>query len=110
MDPVANVLEGRKDVTFKGPPGTDIGDLPVAVVGEFKISRWRPDAHERELIAQGGDVYLLIEGNAQPPVMVTAETPRVSTQTVEQEVVGFGPSPVRRDRDDRPAQPFRRNG
>lgn len=116
MDPVAKVIEGQPDVIYHGPPGTDIRDLSVCQFGGYLISRWKPDAHERELIAQGGDVFLLIEGDAQPPVLITAETPMTSITTGTVGFVGRPPgptekpAPLSRDRDDLPSQPERFHG
>lgn len=74
MNPVPNVIPGVPDTTFASPPDRDYADLPVARVGEHRVSRWQPTERERKAIAEGGDVWLLVVG-AQPPVLVTGEAP-----------------------------------
>jgi len=94
MEIVANVIDGIKDTVFKGPDGSGILDLPVtraegADGKSVLISRWRPDEHERRLIAEGGDIFLWIYGGQHPPVFVSAEPPVVTKAPVEVIRVGL---------------------
>jgi hypothetical protein len=71
------VVDGVLDKTFTAPAGKDYEPLPVAVAGEELISRWTPDEVERKLIADGGDIWVSLLSNIQPPIYVSGEKPIV---------------------------------
>lgn len=51
------------------------GDLPAFSEGATIVSCWQPNEEERKRIADGGNVWLLIQGAGQPPVSLTTEFP-----------------------------------
>ena len=61
------------DTVFKLPGGTDENDLPVTVYdedlgGPCLGSTWVPTDEEREAIALGANVELIVFGQGHPPV------------------------------------------
>jgi hypothetical protein len=77
VKPVPNVVEGVTDRTFAAPAGKDYKSLPVAVAGKELVSRWTPDDVERKLIVDGGDIWVSLLSNVQPPMYVSGEKPIV---------------------------------
>ncbi len=57
--------------TLKGPPGSDIGDLPVASVPPHIISVWTFTPEERAAIAAGKNLMLSIMARGMPPAALT---------------------------------------
>lgn len=67
------------ETTIKAPPGAAYLDLPALGVrwglegiGGF-ISCWLPYQHEAQAIARGNPIYLMVLGERQPPVSLTAD-------------------------------------
>ena len=69
----------ESNLTLGPPQGMEdqVGDLRVHHDTKRRqfISCWQPTDVERELIAQGGNVYLGVLGTGHPPVYVTAVPP-----------------------------------
>ena len=47
------------------------------------ISKWRPTLEERQAIAEGADVFLMIVGHGHPPVSLFAANPFIQEQPAE---------------------------
>lgn len=59
-------------VIMRGPAGTDVRDLHVAVIDGCCVSRWEPTPDELATLQAGGSVELWVMGQ-QPPVMLTVQ-------------------------------------
>lgn len=65
---------GQVDVVLKGPPNSDIGDLPARrVLGGGFVSEWELTVEERGAILDGARVVLWTLSNGHPPVMLEVE-------------------------------------
>jgi hypothetical protein len=53
------------------------GDLPVHMDGKNIVSCWELTDEERQKIADGGNLWLMIVGMHQPPVLITTDFPIV---------------------------------
>lgn len=57
--------------TLQGPPGSDIGDLPVASVQPHILSVWTFTPEERAAVAAGKNLMLSIMARGMPPAALT---------------------------------------
>lgn len=103
MEPVQGVINSDKvkEIVLTGPEGANLRPLPAAVAqygdgSPVFVTRWRPDAYERDLIARGGDVYVYTFGNQLQPIVVSGQTPAVEVEpvTIEQVRVGVPSGPA----------------
>lgn len=61
--------------TYKLPGGTEANDLPCEIVADSDGNRiiqsnWEPSEEERQAIADGATIYLMVWGNGIPPVAI----------------------------------------
>jgi hypothetical protein len=65
---------------LKGPPDTDIGDLSCRVTKDedeavVTLSTWEPTEHQRELIAAGARLSMMVWQHPIPPLALGVEAP-----------------------------------
>ena len=56
---------------FRGPEGSEVGDLPVEIDGDVLRSFWKPTSAELQELKHGGYIILEILGQDHPPVRIT---------------------------------------
>lgn len=65
---------GQANLVLKGPEGSGILDLPVFhnLAEGTVTSLWIPNDEERQTIANGGGVVLMVLGHTHPPLQIGA--------------------------------------
>ena len=65
------------NTVLEAPNGQEETCSPLAIIYDFSrkcfVSRWEPTDEERQQIANGGSVYLMVQGFKHPPVIVCTE-------------------------------------
>lgn len=74
MRPIAPRIAGADEVQV-GLNGEDFREIVVAI-GETEngnpaaVTRWRPDAEERQQLLNGADIFIIFIGPRMPPMQV----------------------------------------
>jgi hypothetical protein len=83
MQPVSPVIPGHDLPEIKiAEHQPEFQTLPAIHRDGVTITRWQLDDEERKRVAEGGDIYLLIERGNHPlqPVMMQTQPPKIENQ------------------------------